>query len=258
MQPIPIVLLGGGGAEPDLCVVVSGLRQACQGGFGQQIATLRQEISQRYFAIGPRQAARGQCVQPFEHAGFTATWGADAVTVKPGHFHDANVARHISHFLAYDAEGIVETKTQRFFEIRGRLEESGPLPTIDHSEFGAGVFQHRIKRRGTGRAPRQPVLVRQVEAEFVLIVFDSFDFGVLRCRVAAEAARVQAPGVPLRLAVDHDLRQYLAVPAAFTHPGAKTDDGIGVDQTGRLAHQWQTIGGIGDGTVDNRVNAGAG
>ena len=85
--------------------------------------------------------------------------------------------------------------------------------------------------------------MREVEAEFVLVVFDGFQSGQFDIGVAGKTARVDAPRVILGLAVNDLLGQQPAVAPAFANACAQADDAEGIALAGdrankRLRHRW--------------------
>ena len=109
------------------------------------------------------------------------------------------------------------------------------------------------QRRGLGRATGRAVFVREVEAEFVLVVLDRLQRGQFDIGVAGKAARVDHPGVIAGLAMHDLLRQQPAMAAAFAQTGAQADDAKGVALAGDRADQRRAVDGVGDRAVDDAL-----
>ena len=110
---------------------------------------------------------------------------------------------------------LVEAEAMALGEVRRGLDVVDPFPAIHDAEFGAFGGEDRCQWGRLDRAAGGAVFVREVETEFVLIIFDGLERGQFRIAMTGEAARVQNPCVIAGFAMDDLLRQQPTMPAAF-------------------------------------------
>ena len=122
----------------------------------------------------------------------------------------------------------VKVEGQGRMEIRSWFDVIGPLPSVYHGEFGLFGSQHRGQRHCLGRAPGGAVFMREVEAEFVLVILNRLQCRQFHIGVAGVSTWVDAPSVILCLALDDLLGQQPAKAATLTQTGAQADDAKGV------------------------------
>ena len=143
-----------------------------------------------------------------------------------------------------------------FLELGVWREIERALPAIDGAKGGISILQLAVERGGFGGPPGGAVLVRHVEPEFVLIILDRFERGVLDRGILSKAPRIETPGIIAGFAMRDDLREQPAMAAAFTEAGAQAGDAVGVAFAGDAADQRQPVGRVGDRAIDDGVDAG--
>ena len=171
---------------------------------------------------------------------------------------EADILGHVPHFSRDHVECLVEVKAQGWVEVRRRLDVIDPLPTVDHGELGPFGGHHRGQRRGLGGPRSGTMLMREVEAEFVLVVFDGLERRQFHIGMAGEAAWINDPGVIAGFPVNDLLGQQPTVPPALAQTCAQADDAKGIALARDRANQWRAVDGIGDRAVDDGPDAGFG
>ena len=191
------------------------------------MAVFVQQITQPHMADHRRQVAADHPVEKLR-----GSVPGDLETVEAGHLHDADALLQPPDLCGYDVVGRVETVAGNILEVVTRLEEQRAFPAVDHAPLRLELVEHRVERRRSGQPRLGSVFVGQVVVEFGAIVFDGLEAGVFGVGVLRESARIQAPCIPLAFAVHDQLRQHLAVPAAFADAGTQADVAIGVGTPG--------------------------
>ena len=98
------------------------------------------------------------------------------------------------------------------------------------------------------------MLIREMKAEFVLIILNRLERGQFHIGVGGKSARIEAPCVIARLAMNNLLRQQPAVPAAFAKSGPQAYDTKRISLAGDRADQGRAVNRIGDGAIHDTLD----
>ena len=104
--------------------------------------------------------------------------------------------------LAFDhVKAFVKTVAVGDFEIWCGLDELNPFPTIHNSKLSTLSRHDRGQWCGLGHATSRAMFIREMEAEFVLVILNRFQRGEFNICVPRKTARIDTPCVIARFAV---------------------------------------------------------
>ena len=96
--------------------------------------------------------------------------------------------------------------------------------------------------------------MREMKAEFILIIFNGFQRGQLNIRMSGKAPRVKAPCIITSLTMYNLLCQQPAMTAPLANTGAQANNTIGIAFARYRPHQRCAVNRIGNRPVHHRVN----
>ena len=153
--------------------------------------------------IGQTNLARLLCQTPTNHPIKKALCisPCNLVAIKTINLAKANGVLHSLNFAFDHVKAFIKTVAVGYFEIRCGLDKLNTLPTIHNSKLSTLSRHDRGQWCGLGHTTSRAMFIREMEAEFVLVILDRFQRGEFNIRVPRKTTRIDTPCVIARFTV---------------------------------------------------------